>query len=148
MHMGADAPPQRGNRGLVAGCAFTEDILKAFLAQPLRHCPMGQPQDYVDDIMLQITEDDPGLCAAQLEAALGNLTTAFEADNMQLNTGKQQALGRTKVSRDAWDARGRRPDAVRLLIVVAGKWDPEVVRSRRLVKHWQKEAAHHNITPE
>lgn len=46
------------------------------------------------------------------------------------------------------DKEGRRPDAVRLLVVGAGKWDPEVVRAKRLVKHWQTEAAHYCITDE
>lgn len=47
---GAVAPPRCGNRGLVAGCAFAKDILQAFLAEPLRQCPTGQPRDSVDDI--------------------------------------------------------------------------------------------------
>lgn len=43
------------------------------------------------------------------------------------------------------DKEGRRPDAVRLLVFGAGKWDPEVARAKRLVKHWQKEGPHYAI---
>lgn len=46
------------------------------------------------------------------------------------------------------DNHGRRPDAVRFLVVGAGKWYPKVVRTKRMVKRWQKEAAHYTITPE
>lgn len=66
---GAVAQPRRGNRGLVAGCAFAADILKAFLAEPLRQCPTGHPRDYVDDITLKLVADEPGQCAARMEAA-------------------------------------------------------------------------------
>lgn len=45
------------------------------------------------------------------------------------------------------DKDGRRPDAVRLL-VVAGKWDPEAVRAKRLVQHWQREVPQYGITDE
>lgn len=46
------------------------------------------------------------------------------------------------------DKGGRRPDAVRLLVVGAGKWGPEVVRAKRLVTHWQMEAQHYHIIAE
>lgn len=46
------------------------------------------------------------------------------------------------------DAEGRRSDGVRLLVIGAGKWDPEVVRMKRLVRHWQKEALHYDIVTE
>lgn len=38
------------------------------------------------------------------------------------------------------DAEGRRPDGVRLLFCGGGRWDPEVVRVKRLVKQWQAES--------
>lgn len=103
---GAVAPPRRRHRGDVAGCAFAKDILKTFLAEPLRQCPTRHPWDYVDGITLQIDAGDPGRGAAQIEAALGDLTIAFEADNMVLNATKQQILGLTNAVRDAWEARG------------------------------------------
>lgn len=40
---------------------------------------------------------------------------------------------------------GRRPDSVRLLAVGGGKGDPEMVRMKRPVKHWQKEAEVYTI---
>lgn len=226
---GAAAGPRNGHRGLIAGCAFAKDIPKAFLAHPLRQCPTGRPRDYVDDITLQITEAEPGLCAMRMEESLRDLTVAFDADNMELNPGKQQVLGLTRAAREAWESRGiryyghghshpelsknieslqapatrigstegtrasrckisggggipsgkclygaechyitewqfvrtrramctamgdkegRRPAAVRLLVVGAGKWGPEVVRAKRIVKHWHKEAAKYCITDE
>lgn len=45
-----------------------------------------------------------------------------------------------------WGAEGRRADSVRLLVVWGGKWDPEVVRMKRLAKQWQKEAEVYAIT--
>lgn len=43
------------------------------------------------------------------------------------------------------DAAGRLPDSVRLLVAGGGKWDPEVVRLKRLVKRWQREAEVYDI---
>lgn len=90
---GAVAPPQRGNRGLIAGCAIAKDFLKAFLAEPLRQCLAGQPRDHVDDMTLQITEAEPGLCA-RMESAPRGLPTALEAETWSLT----QASSRCWVS--------------------------------------------------
>lgn len=46
------------------------------------------------------------------------------------------------------DKEDRRPDSGRLFVVGAGEWDPEVARAKRLVKHWQKEANHHDRIPD
>lgn len=46
------------------------------------------------------------------------------------------------------DKDGRRPDAGRLFVVGAGKRDPEVVRAKRLGKHWNEDASQHGITGE
>lgn len=35
------------------------------------------------------------------------------------------------------DAGGRHPDGARLLATAGGKWELEVVRIKRVVKHWQ-----------
>lgn len=62
---GAMARPRQGNRGLVAGCAFAKDILKAFLAEPFSQCP--EDHGTVDDITLQIAAKNPeprGMCGA------------------------------------------------------------------------------------
>lgn len=37
------------------------------------------------------------------------------------------------------DRDGRRPDWARLHVVGSGKWEPEVVRVKRMRKHWQAE---------
>lgn len=55
---------------LGAGCALANDILKAFLAEPLSRCPMGRPREYVGDVALQIDAGDPEESAAQTEEAL------------------------------------------------------------------------------
>lgn len=44
------ARPKTGGHGLVAGCAFAKDILKAFLVPINEECPRGKPWDYVDGI--------------------------------------------------------------------------------------------------
>lgn len=64
------------------------------------------PRDNIADITLQIDAGEPGQCAAQMEAALGDLTTALEAGNMVLSEAKQQVLGLTKALRPAWEAGG------------------------------------------
>lgn len=43
------------------------------------------------------------------------------------------------------DARGRKPDSVRLLVESGGEWEPELVRIKRMIKHWLKEAAGYGI---
>lgn len=40
---GAVAQPRRGNHGLVAGCAFAKDILKACTRPLKQECPGGRP---------------------------------------------------------------------------------------------------------
>lgn len=82
---GAVAGPRIGHRGLIAGCAFAKDILKAFLIQPLQQCPTERPRDCVDDIALQITEAEPGLCAIRMEDAPRDLTAAQAGEH-----GKQR----------------------------------------------------------
>lgn len=39
------------------------------------------------------------------------------------------------------DAQGRRPDSGRLLVESGGNWETELVRIKRMVKHWQHEVA-------
>lgn len=51
---GAVAQPHNGNHGLVAGCAFAKDILKAFMATSKTECPEGKPREYVDYITLRV----------------------------------------------------------------------------------------------
>lgn len=63
----------------------------------------------MDDTTLQITEDEPGLCAQRMGEALQELTTALVADNMELNARNQQVLWLTHASREAWEARGGQP---------------------------------------
>lgn len=136
--LGAVAPLRRGRWGLVAGCALAKDILKAFLAEPLRQCPTNQLRDYVDDITLQIDAGDPGPCAAQMEASLGDFMTALEADNMVLNAAKQQVLGLTKAVRDAWEARGRTAAAVAKDLCIShygyGTTHPELSRKTKSLR--------------
>lgn len=43
------------------------------------------------------------------------------------------------------DAHSRRPDAVRLLADTKGKWEPERVRAKRMVKQWQKEVSGYEV---
>lgn len=106
MVRGAVAGPRTGDRGLIAGCAFAKDIHKAFLSDPLHQCPTGRPRGYVDDITLQITEGEPGLCAMRMEDVLRDLTAAIEAGNIELNAGKQQVLELSRAVREAWGDRG------------------------------------------
>lgn len=42
-------------------------------------------------------------------------------------------------------AHGRRPDSVRLLVESAGKWEPELVRVKRVIKHWQNEVVGYDV---
>lgn len=99
---GAVAQPRRGNHGLVAGCAFPKDILKAFLRPLKEECPGGRPRDYVGDTILQMQGDTTESCATQMNEQLDKLNDALRRGNMVLNDGTQQVLGLTKEVRAAW----------------------------------------------
>lgn len=43
------------------------------------------------------------------------------------------------------DEHGRRPDSIRLLAERKGKWEPEIVRIKRMIKHWQSEERQYHI---
>lgn len=63
-------------------------------------------------------------------------------------TEKQFAEMRRVMCTAMGDKEGRRPDSVRLLVEGGGKCDPEVLRMKRLVNHWQTEATFYAITTE
>lgn len=46
------------------------------------------------------------------------------------------------------DGHNRRPEAVRLLAESRGKWDPELVRAKRMVKHWQNKYTEYTVPQE
>lgn len=96
--MGRFALPHRGNHGLVAGCAFAKDDLKAFLAPVKAECPEGKPRDYVGDITLQVQGGTAQQCAERMHLQLEQLKGALRMANMLLNDSKQQVLGLTNDS--------------------------------------------------
>lgn len=55
---------------LVAGCAFAQDILTAFMVTIKTECPEGEPRDYVDDITLRVEGATAAECAARMHARL------------------------------------------------------------------------------
>lgn len=90
---GAVARPRTRNHGLVAGCAFAKDILRASMAPIKTECLEVRPRDYVDDITLRVGGDTTIECAAKLHALLQRLKCALRKDSMALDDGQQQVLG-------------------------------------------------------
>ena len=49
---GAAAKPLKGNHGLIAGCSYAKDILKAFLIPTAGRANNTTFRDYVDDMTI------------------------------------------------------------------------------------------------
>ena len=63
---GAVALPVAGNHGLIAGCAFAKDVLKAFLKEAAEVAKPLCFRDYVDDMTLMTVGSTGGLAAKSL----------------------------------------------------------------------------------
>lgn len=114
---GAVVMPRTRNHGLVAGCAFAKDVLKASIATVKKECPEGRPRDYADDITLGVKGDTTTGCAARMHDQLEKLRNcALPKDHMALIDGKQPALGlRKEVRGRHGHSMGRPPRSQRSL---------------------------------
>ena len=108
---GAVAKPARGRHGLIAGCSFAKDILKAFLV-PISALARGTTfRDYVDDMVITSTGKQADQAVNKLIKDLRQIKKALREDNMQLNEAKEQIFGPTACIRKAWkSATGREAD--------------------------------------
>ena len=66
---GASSHKFQGNRGLLAGCAFAKNVLKAFL-EPIKQHVTLVCRDYVDDITLTKRGPKDGAVITELYAQL------------------------------------------------------------------------------
>lgn len=103
---GAVAKPGAGNHGLLAGCAFAKDILKASLALVKKACEGERPKREVDDTTLYVYADTADECADRMGAQMERLKEALIRGNMVLNDGNQQVLGVTVEVRCVWERLG------------------------------------------
>jgi len=99
---GAVSKAGRFVRGLVAGCSFAKDVLKAFLGPHLSAPRHGRLRDYVDDLALRVVDVCPARGAWRLRQDLDKLREALKLDNMALNPGKERIWVPTAAGRAAW----------------------------------------------
>ena len=95
---GATSRTLRAKAGIIAGCAFAKDVLKAFL-EPTREVMQAECRDYVDDITV-IARGRPQIYHPffyeQLKAAKQWLTE----NNMVLNEKKNRFMPITQSSKN------------------------------------------------
>ena len=101
---GAISSTTHGHHGLIAGCSFAKDLLKAFLSIVHTLDLPAHFRDYVDDMILYVAGATPEQAVEQLQEALRLLKQQLVADNMQLNDDKQQIFNAQNATRDAWDS--------------------------------------------
>lgn len=98
-------PPCAGiHPGLIAGCTFAKDILKAFLLLGARRPLHRHFWDYGDDITMRVEAATPGEAPAALREDLGDIKSALRADTMHFHDAKDQLYGPTVAGRNAWAA--------------------------------------------
>ena len=108
---GAVAKPARGRHGLIAGCSFAKDILKAFLIPTAALARVTLFRDYVDDMVITSTGKQPDQAVNKLIADLKQIKKGLREDNMLLNDAKEQIFGPTADIRKAWsNATGRKAE--------------------------------------
>ena len=100
-----------GHHGLIAGCSFAKDLLKAFLHTTATLPMQVTFRDYVDDMTPLATGAAPEEAAVHLQQSLGTVEKQLVHDNMCLNDDTQQIYGNTQAVRLAWDARNPVPAA-------------------------------------
>jgi len=112
---GAVALPVKGNHGLIAGCAFAKDVLKAFLKEAAEVARPLHFRDYVDDMTLMTVGSTGDLAARSLHRGLGRVKHVLRRDNMILNDTKEQVFAQYQVTRRCWEDTGGCPtvDAAR-----------------------------------
>jgi hypothetical protein len=103
---GAVAKPVSGHHGLIAGCAYAKDILKAFLGDAAKAAEPLQFRDYVDDMTLLAVGRTGTLAAKSLQRGLDRVKLVLRKDNMMLNDDKEQVFAQFKETRDAWELAG------------------------------------------
>ena len=99
---GAVSRPATGHHGLIAGCSFAKDLLKAFLATTALLDVPATFRDYVDDMTLLAHGASPQQAAVKLQHALTMVKHQLRQDNMSLNDEKEQIYGPTVAVRHAW----------------------------------------------
>ena len=70
---GAVAKAARGRHGLIAGCSFAKDILKAFLRPTAALARVTVFRDYVDDMVITSTGKNPDQAVNKLLSDLKEL---------------------------------------------------------------------------
>ena len=106
---GAISNTTTGHHGLIAGCSFAKDLLKAFLRTAATLPMHATFRDYVDDMTLLSTGATPDEAAMRLQESLDIVKAQLIQDNMCLNDDKQQIYGNTQAVRDAWNERNSVP---------------------------------------
>ena len=100
---GASSEAILGDAGLVAGCSFAKDFLKAFL-KPARHAvTQCRFRDYVDDIALTCTGREATQVARELATARQQVGDWLTQNNMVLNEAKEQVWAPDAATRNAWE---------------------------------------------
>ena len=103
---GAVAAPVEGHHGLIAGCAFAKDVLKAFLMGAAREARPLHFRDYVDDMTLLSVGPTGTLAAHAMHRGLSRVKRMLRADNMLVNDEKEQVFAQYQLTRHVWGAIG------------------------------------------
>ena len=79
----------RAKAGLIAGCAFAKDVLKALL-DPINTVMTAECRDYVDDITIIATGHKAGKVIPDFFEQLQKAENWLTQNNMTLNEKKEQ----------------------------------------------------------
>ena len=90
---GAVSKPPQGNLGLMAGCSFARDFLKAFLTPLTGGELKDQIRDYVDDVVVIQLGTGTTDTARGLKKGVTEVKLWMEANGLRLNETKEQVLG-------------------------------------------------------
>ena len=109
------ARPVSGNHGLVAGCAYAKDVLKAFLTVAASVAAPLFCRDDVDDMTLMTVGSTGTLASKSMHRGLCRVKHVLRKDNMLLNDRKEQVFAQFRSTRHAWEDTGGCPtvDAAR-----------------------------------
>ena len=80
---GAVGPAVSGAHGIIAGCAYAKDILKAFLLPIARQTENTTFRDYVDDMTLLSVAETPTQAVLNLHEDLQRIKAKLRSRNMQ-----------------------------------------------------------------
>ena len=101
MH-GATSKQMRAQAGLIAGCAFDKDILKAFL-EPIKKVISAECRDYVEDITIIAKGTKAQKVVPDFHEQLQKAKNWLTPKNMVLNEKREQLYANNRKFKKEWE---------------------------------------------